>query len=344
MSTSKLIALPPNSPNPASPSPAAPSREREAARRALAQLLEYQHQVVTRRQALDAGVTNEMLRGRIRSGGRWQVLLPGVYLAVTGTPTQDQRDVAALLYGGPGSALTGSAALRWHGVQSRGPRTGAVDVLVPARRRRQSIGFVTVHLTTKMPELVCYRGPVQFVMQARAIADSARALYDFAAVRAIVAGAVQSRQCTIEQLAAELRSGPRRGSAFFRAALEEVADGIRSISEAELKELILRGGLPEPMFNPKLYCGEEFVAKPDAWWPDLAVAAEADSKEWHLLPAHWEETMRRHARMTALGILVLHFTPRQIRQQPDYVLAAIKSALRSRRAESPLPIHSKRAA
>lgn len=54
--------------------------------------------------------------------------------------------------------------------------------------------------------------------------------------------------------------------------------------------------------------------------------------------------MRRHARMTALGILVLHFTPRQIRQQPDYVLAAIKAAVRSRHTESPLSIGSRRAA
>jgi len=41
--------------------------------------------------------------------------------------------------------------------------------------------------------------------------------------------------------------------------------------------------------------------------------------------------MRRHARMTALGLLVLHFTPRQIREEPDQVLAIIKAALESRK-------------
>ena len=40
-------------------------------------------------------------------GGRWQRLLPGVYLAVTGTATQDQREMAALLYAGRRSLLTG---------------------------------------------------------------------------------------------------------------------------------------------------------------------------------------------------------------------------------------------
>lgn len=37
--------------------------------------------------------------------------------------------------------------------------------------------------------------------------------------------------------------------------------------------------------------------------------------------------MRRHARMTALGILVLHFSPRRIREEPDHVLATIRTAL-----------------
>ncbi|HET9897130.1 MAG TPA: hypothetical protein VFQ44_19520 [Streptosporangiaceae bacterium] len=342
MATSAIVTRQSNDPNSAAPRRA--PKQRDEARQALEQLLDYQHLVVTRRQALDAGLTTEMLRGRIRSGGRWQTLLPGVYLTVTGTPTQDQRDTAALLYAGPGSALTGTAALRWHGICSRGPRTSAIDVLVPARRRRQSTGFVNVRLTTKMPELVCCRGPVRFVLQARAIADRARTLYDFAAVREAVAHGVQSQHCTIEQLAAELRSGPKRGSGLFRAALAEVADGVRSISEAELRELIARGGLPEPMYNPSLYCGDEFIAVPDAWWPELGVAAEADSKEWHLLPAQREETMRRHARMTALGILILHFTPRQIRHEPDYVLAVIKSALRSRQTEPPLSVHAHLAA
>jgi hypothetical protein len=40
--------------------------------------------------------------------------------------------------------------------------------------------------------------------------------------------------------------------------------------------------------------------------------------------------------MTALGILVLHFSPRQIRNEPDEVLATIRGALASRR-DMPVP-------
>jgi very-short-patch-repair endonuclease len=37
--------------------------------------------------------------------------------------------------------------------------------------------------------------------------------------------------------------------------------------------------------------------------------------------------MRRHARLTAAGVLVLHFSPRQIRDEPGQVVAAIAAAL-----------------
>jgi very-short-patch-repair endonuclease len=88
-----------------------------------------------------------------------------------------------------------------------------------------------------------------------------------------------------------------------------------------------------PMFNARLYAGQVLIAVADAWWPDAAVAAEVDSREWHLSPEDWERTLRRHARLTAHGILVLHFTPKQIRTEPAQVVAAIRAALDAGRAD-----------
>jgi hypothetical protein len=150
----------------------------------------------------------------------------------------------------------------------------------------------------------------------------------------VVAGAVQRRLCTLAQLIAELDSGPVRGSALLRGTLTEVGEGVRSAAEADLRDLIMRAQLPMPMFNARLYSGGLLIAVTDAWWPDAGVAAEVDSREWHLSPQSWEETMRRHARMTALDILVLHFSPRQIRGEPKEVVAAIRTALRSRAGEA----------
>jgi very-short-patch-repair endonuclease len=88
-----------------------------------------------------------------------------------------------------------------------------------------------------------------------------------------------------------------------------------------------------PMFNARLYVGDVLIAVADAWWPEARVVAEADSREWHLSPEDWERTLRRHARMSAQGILVLHFTPKQIRTERAQVVAAIRAALEAGRAD-----------
>jgi hypothetical protein len=301
---------------------------------ALLDLIQRQHRVVTWRQARDIGMSKDALQRRTKPGGPWQRLLPGVYLTVAGTPTTDQRDTAALLYAGPGGTLTGPAALRRHGM--REPRSQVVDVLIPEKRERRNTGFVLLHQTRRLPTRVCYTGPIQYALAARAVEDAAREMQDLTSVRAVVAGAVQTRRCTVEQLEEELRAGPARGSALLRAALDEVGQGVRSVPEGELFHLIKRGRLPTPLFNPLLYDGAEPLARPDAWWPEFGVAVEVDSKQWHLSPESSEETMRRHTRMSALGIIVLHFTPRQIREEPDHVLAEIRRTLDGRR-NMPVP-------
>jgi hypothetical protein len=79
-------------------------------------------------------------------------MLPGVYLTMTGTPTVEQRDMAALLYAGSHSVITGAVAVRRHHLSCAGP--DLIDVLIPADVRRRSTGFVRIQRTTRMPEKV----------------------------------------------------------------------------------------------------------------------------------------------------------------------------------------------
>lgn len=309
----------------------------------LQSFLQRQHQVITRSQALAAGMTSNMLRHRLRERGPWQALLPGVYLAVTGEPTAAQREMAALLYGGLGSVITGSVALHRQGL--RAPESDTIDVLIPADRTRKSVRFARMFRTSRMPEPVVVIDGRDFAMPARAVADAARGLTSMREVRALVAAAVQGRRCPLSFLVDELQHGPVQGSVRLRKAVVEVLKGIRSAVEADLHDLIIKGGLPTPMFNPSLHDEHgDLLAIPDAWWPDAGVAAEADSREWHLSPEEWERTMARHARMSARGILVLHFSPRQIRTQPDKVIASIKAALAAGRARPRLAIEVRPAA
>jgi very-short-patch-repair endonuclease len=262
-------------------------------------------------------------------------VLPGTYLAQTGAPSANQRDIAALVYAGPASVITGRAALRGLGVTGEQPAT--IDVLIPIDHRRQSKGFAVVRRTIRMPELWVSEGQRRYALPARAVGDAARVAGSLAEARAIVAGAVQKRRCPVNLLIAELAAGPRGGSRLLRIALAEVADGVRSVAEADFRELIVAAGLPRPEFNARLRRGDgSLLAVADAWWREARLVGEVDSREWHLSPADWERTMRRHNELARCGIQVLHFSPRQIRTEPRAVIAAIAGALRQRenRAEA----------
>jgi hypothetical protein len=307
-------------------------------RDALAELLERQKGVVTRSQARDCGMSDAALRHRLRTGGPWQALLPGVYLNANGAVASAQRELAAILYAGSGSVITGPAALAWHRI--RVPRTSVVNVLVPEPRRRRDIGFVQLSRTSRMPHMIFPDGQVCYVPAVRAVADTVRGTRDLGVVRAIVADGVQRGIVRIPQLADELAAGPARGSARLREVLAEVGEGVRSSAEGDLRALIKRERIPDPMYNPRLYAGGSFIAEPDAWWTDAGVAGEIESREWHLSPQDWERTLARDARMSAYGIIVLHFPPKRLRTEPQAVAAEIRSALAAGRGRGPLDIRA----
>jgi hypothetical protein len=177
-------------------------------------------------------------------------------------------------------------------------------------------------------------GEVSYVPAARAVADTVRDLHELCEVRAVVADAVQRRPVQVRHLADEFATGPARGTSCFRAVLTEIADGIRSVAEAALRTLIKREGLPVPMYNPRLFAGPTYIGSPDAWWSEACVACEVESREWHLAPRDWERTLARDARVSAFGIVVLHFPPRRLRTEPRAVAAEIKSALAAGRDRS----------
>jgi hypothetical protein len=305
--------------------------------RQLLTLIEAQGQVVSRAQALDGGLSRHAVAHRLRPGGPWRRLLPGVYQACTGTPTQVQREIAALLYAGPQAVITGGFALRHYRLPA--PQSDRIDVLVPQRTERTSTAGVRLHRTTRLPEMVEALPYLRYALPHRAVADTARWLTSMREARAVIAGAVQHGYCTVGQLTDELNAGPVRGSALLRSVLSEVGEGIRSAPEAELRELIKRAGLPKPLFNPRLYLPNGiFLGSPDVWWAEAGVAVEVDSKRWHLSPDDWERTMDRHASFGAHAIVTLHFTPHKLRTDPASVIAAMRNAYQAGITRPRLPI------
>ena len=253
-------------------------------------------------------------------------MLPGVYLTMTGTPTQEQREIAALLYAGSGSVITGAVAVRRHRLTCAG--LNLIDVLIPADEQRASTGFVRIQRTTRMPDKVHKTGGIRFAPAHRAVADAARKMTSFGDVQAVVCAALQRKRCALPLLIEELNDGPSAGSRSLRRALAEVSDGVRSTAEAGLKKLIDHSDLEKPLYNARLYTPDgDFIAKPDAWWQRAGVAGEVDSREYHMEAADYRATQMRHNRMESYGINVQHWLPSVIATESRTVLSDLRRAI-----------------
>jgi len=179
-----------------------------------------------------------------------------------------------------------------------------------------------------MPKTWLATGPVRFAEAPRAVADAARQLDTLSDVRSVVYEALQKRVCTVGQLITELKEGPSRGSSLIRAVLTEAIDGVRSGGEADFRTLLMRGRVPRPIFNARLYTADgDFIAMVDAWWDDAGVAAEVDSRAYHLSPTAQDRDRDRHDMLIAYGVFPLHFSPRRIRAEGEGVLRDIEAAI-----------------
>jgi hypothetical protein len=95
------------------------------------------------------------------------------------------------------------------------------------------------------------------------------------------------------------------------------------------------------MFNARLFAADgTLIAMVDGWWKDAGVAAEVDSRAYHLSAADQDRTTDRHDRLAAYGILPLHFTPHRIRTDPAGVIATIRQAIEQGLRRPPLPIRA----
>ncbi|MER5482759.1 hypothetical protein ABT024_06020 [Streptomyces sp. NPDC002812] len=288
------------------------------------------HQLTT-----TAGIPPGTITSRTRPGGPWQRLLPRVYLLQTGPPDQRQRALAAVLYAAePGSdplsgdtaALTGGAALALLGIREA-PYTPA-DVLIRAPRKLAGSPEVRPYPTTRWPRTITVSG-IPSTRPVRAAADfAARSDQPADQIRSVLAHVVQSGWCHPQDLHTELRAARLLTRPAIRAAAAELLAGVRSVAEAQARDVLSATDLPTPLWNARLHTPDgTFLASPDAYWPDEGVALEIDSAEYHYTRDSWHATLHRRLRLESHGILVVSATPSMIRDTPTEVIAALRTLL-----------------
>jgi hypothetical protein len=291
--------------------------------------------LITAAQLAEIGLRSSTVSRR-SVGGMWTRVLPGVHLVDGGLPSRHQREMAALLYAGRRSMLTGFTGTRHYAVRAvrlqevaddQPERPEPVHVLIPHAVRRLSTGFVRVERTHRFPEDQIRIDGLSIAPLARTVGDAARRSKSASDVTALVTEVVQRGLVTVEELQLELAAGSQRGSALFRDALAAVGAGARSASEADLVALLESADFPGVLYNAVLVTADgTYVATADAWLDDVGLAIEVDSVAYHSTPDGFGRTVRRNARYAAAGVLVVSVLPTDLRDRPRGTLRDIETA------------------
>lgn len=299
--------------------------------RLLWQVAALRHGLFTRADALQAGLTPEIVDYRL-AVDRWESVFPEVY-RISGVPTSWQQTLhaACLAQRGKGVASHRAAAALW---QFPGFKPDMIEVVVSHRDWFRHPG-VNTRYSTKLPACdITDIGGIPTTTAARTLLDlcslapKARveeALDDAERRGLITMALMQSR---LDDLACRGRRGVRIMRELL-ARRDPAGRPPESVQERRLLRALERAGLPLPALQFEVYERKQVVARVDAAYPDSQLAIEYDSYIHHGNRAKFERDLARRNTLTRLGWRVIHVTADDLRHGAALAVAAIRAALRA---------------
>ncbi len=279
--------------------------------------------MVSLTQLRELGLGGGAVRMRVAAGRLHRIHI-GVYAVGHANLSLRGRWMAAVLAFGRGAVLSHwDAAALWELIEPRGTRFHVtIDTragiarrpgLTPHRSRldpedRERVGRDPGHLD---PAHVAGPGGGHRIRQGlrRAYEEAARlGALDVQAIERVLA-----------------RAHGRRGFTPLRDLLGyDPAPATQARSELErlFLDLVRDAGLPTPAVNVLV---EGFLV--DAYWPTARIVVELDGYEYHRGRAAFERDHAKHGRLRLAGYEVLPLTHRQLVQEPDWVIGAVRSLL-----------------
>lgn len=240
----------------------------------------------------------------------------------------------AAVYGTGGTLSHVSALAAWRLI----PEGGAIHVSVLASRRARRGRALAVHRVRHLETIRV--GGLPVTPLARSLTDSwglahraAGRPRDVDLIRGAVIDGLRERQVRAAELRAEMERNPALpGRRELRALITLVEQGCQSELEIWGVLHVLRGaGMPEFVQQHKIVLPWGTVWL-DAAIPDLKIAVELDGAAFHGSPTARERDLRRDAALAARGWVVLRFSYRRLRREPDACRREILAVCRSRAA------------
>jgi very-short-patch-repair endonuclease len=274
------------------------------------------------------GLTPRAAQKRVRAGRLHRIhravysLVPLPLLSVAG------RYMAAVLACGPGAVLSHRSAADHHGL--RPTARARIDVTVPGRIKRTVKG-VDVHCSTTLvaADIATVDG-IRCTSIARTIVDLGAVTGRRSVERAIEQADVLDRLDYRELESIARRNLHTRGAKRLAPILAEHRTAVPTESELEelLLELLRDAKLPVPQRQAYIDPGDdEPLIRADFAWPDRRLIIETDGGRYHGTDRAFEHDRRRDQRLMIAGWRVIRITWRQLRDEPQRIVALIAAAL-----------------
>lgn len=291
----------------------------------VARRLSRQYGVISRAQALAAGMSSQQVARRVTTG-TWKRLHPGVY-RLAGSPFTPHARLLAACLATNGTASHQSAGWLW-GLLAEPPAHPTVTVPRSSRHRRPGI---VVHRSEDR------RARTKATLYTIPCTDPYRTVVDLAAVvdrphlDGAIDGGLAKRLITVDGLVTEIQRRTRqgqRGVILLRSTLSRrgyIGAPAPSVLESMVLRLLAEGGI-EP-------CGVEVEvqAESDRYRLDITLAdllaMEVDGYAYHADPDSMTRDYRRRNDLIGLGWTVLVFTWLDITRDPRRVLDTVRAAL-----------------
>lgn len=283
------------------------------------------HDVATRSQLLDAGLSRSVIHHALESG-ELVVVHRGVYSPASAPRSPEQALHAACLAAGPRAVASHRGAAWLWGLTER----EWVEITVP-RGHSGHLRGCTVHTSSGFTASIRRGIPTTNPLQT--IVDLAGVLNDESLWLAFARG-VTARLFTPEAVRAENERRRRSGRAGALAVdrllhtLGPVSVRSPSVLQMAFARLVVVGGLELPVPEFEVLNGRFRI---DFAWPAVFLAVELDGWESH----GPEQARANHARrraLTSLGWTVIVYTWDDVWRNPERVIAEIREHLSQRQA------------
>jgi hypothetical protein len=206
----------------------------------LDELARSQGGVVSRRQALDSGLSRSAITRRLKYR-KWRQFYRGVYVTFTGPVTRETQLWAAVLYAGRGARLSHETAAELDGLTDR--RTRLIHVTIPAERRVRPTRDLVVHISASAEVRRFPRGVIPHTVVEETVLDLVHGAREFDEACGWVTAAFSKGLTTEGLMRATMRGRKRlRGRRHLEDVVTAAAEHTRRRDRARDNAATARGG------------------------------------------------------------------------------------------------------